>query len=203
MGFAAAIPIGATQIEIAKRCLNNHRQAAYMLVLGSVFSDVMYGFIAMFGIAPFLENKNIVAIFGIAATLILWALAFFTFKNNSNTGMDRMSSSSLNNKKFSLFIGFSLAITNPMMIIWWLIGEKFIRELGLISNFNINTILLYLIAGGTGIFSYLFALANILFWTKKIISNEMIKKVNLGLGFGLILLSFYFLIDSLYKLLIL
>jgi threonine/homoserine/homoserine lactone efflux protein len=200
MGFSAAIPIGATQIEIAKRSLNNNRQAAYMVALGSACSDVMYGFIAMFGIAPFLEDKIIVAVFGLAATLILWLLAFFTFKDYKKVSVNELSSSALKNKKFSLFIGFTLAVTNPMMIIWWLIGEKFIRELGLIPKFTTNTILLFLIAGGIGLFSYLFAFANILHWTKRLISNEMMKKVNYGLGIILLLLSFYFLINSLHEL---
>ena len=53
MGFITAIPIGATQIEIAKRSLNNHLRAAYMVAAGSVSSDVMYGAIALFGVAPF------------------------------------------------------------------------------------------------------------------------------------------------------
>ena len=199
MGFVAAIPIGATQIEIAKRSLNNQRRSAYMVVIGSVCSDVIYGFIAMFGIAPFLEDKFIVAVFGLAATLILWVLAFFTFKDHKNA-VNELNSPALKNKKLSLVIGFSLAVTNPMMILWWLIGEKFIRDIGLISNFTTNTTLLFLIVGGLGIFTYLFALANILHWTKKLISNEMMKKVNYGLGILLVLLSFYFLISSLHKL---
>lgn len=200
MGFVAAIPIGATQIEIAKRSLNNQRRSAYMVVIGSVCSDVIYGFIALFGIAPFLEDKVIVAVFGLAATLILWILAFFTFKDHKNAIMNELNSPSLKSKKLSLVIGFSLAVTNPMMILWWLIGEKFIRDIGLISNFTTNTTLLFLIIGGAGIFSYLFALANILHWTKKFISNEIMKKVNYGLGITLVLLSFYFLISSLHKL---
>ena len=200
MGFTAAIPIGATQIEIAKRSLNGHLRSAYMVVLGSVSSDVMYGFIAMFGVAPFLKDRIVVAVFGLAATLILWLLAFFTFKDGANTNLDQLGNATLKSKKLSLVIGFSLAVTNPMMIIWWLIAEKFILELGLVPSFTTNTTLIYLVTGGLGIFSYLFFLANILHWTKKIISNEMMKKVNYGLGIVLVLLSFYFLIDSLYKL---
>ena len=75
MGFCAAVPVGATQIEIAKRSLNSHLRAAYMVALGSVSSDVMYGFIALFGVAPFLKEKIVVAVFGLVATIILWLLA--------------------------------------------------------------------------------------------------------------------------------
>ena len=200
MGFLTAIPIGATQIEIAKRSLNDHLCAAYMVALGSVSSDVMYGLIAMFGVAPFLENKVVVVFFGLFATVILWVLAFFTFKSGGKAGMEELGSPSLKSKKLSLAIGFMLAVTNPMMIVWWLIGEKFIRQLGLIHGFTTKTILLFITGGGLGLFSYLFTLANILYWTKRFISKEMMKKVNYGLGIVLVLLSLYFLISSLYQL---
>ena len=63
MGFFTAIPIGATQIEIAKRALNHKFWAALMVVFGSVASDVMYGGVALFGIAPLLSEKRFVAWF--------------------------------------------------------------------------------------------------------------------------------------------
>ncbi len=201
MGFLTAIPIGATQIEIAKRSLNNQPQAAYMVALGSVCSDVMYGFIAMFGVAPFLESRTVMAYFGLFAAAILWVLAFFTFRDSGKADMQELSGTILKSKRLSFAIGFTLAVTNPMMIAWWLIGEKFIRELGLVRNFTTDTTLLFLGTGGLGLFSYLFALSNILYKTKKFISKEIMKKVNSGLGIVLVLLSFYFLISSLRRIL--
>ncbi len=201
MGFLTAIPIGATQIEIAKRSLNNHLRAAYMVALGSVSSDVMYGVIALFGVAPFLKHRLVVALFGILATLILWLLAFFTFRDAAKTNMLELTHVTLKSKRLSFFTGFSLAVTNPMMIVWWLIGVRIIKDLGLVENFDPNVSLMFLAAGGLGLASYLFSLSNALHWAKKFISNEMMKKVNYGLGFVLILLSFYFLGTSLHTLL--
>ncbi len=201
MGFMTAIPIGATQIEIAKRSLNNHLRAAYMVALGSVSSDVMYGFIALFGVAPFLKSKTVVAIFDLVATAILWLLAFLTLRDGSRANMLELSHATLRSKRLALVTGFSLAITNPMMIVWWLIGVKIMKDLGLVSEFDTNVSLLFLIIGGLGLASYLFTLANMLHWAKKFISNEMMKKVNYALGAVLILLSFYFLLTSLHTLL--
>lgn len=201
MGFITAIPVGATQIEIAKRSLNNHKRAAYMVALGSAVSDVMYGFIALFGVAPFLKEKIVVAFFGLAATIILWLLAYFTFRDGTKSNMLELTNTSLKSKRWSFVTGFSLAITNPMMIIWWLIGMRIIKEIGLVLDFNIDTTLLFLITGGLGLFTYLFSLANMLHWVKKFISNEIMKKVNYGLAAVLVLLSFYFLFGSLKTLL--
>lgn len=201
MGFFTAVPIGATQIEIAKRSLNNHLRAAYMVAAGSVSSDVMYGAIALFGVAPFMENKTVVAIFGLIATAILWVLAFFTFRDGTKANMLELTHATLKSKRLSFVTGFSLAVTNPMMIVWWLIGVKIVKDIGLISQFDVNASLLFLLAGGFGLASYLLTLANVLHWAKNFISSEMMKKVNYGLGVVLVLLSFYFLISSLHTLL--
>ncbi len=201
MGFVAAIPIGATQIEIAKRSLNNHLRAAYMVVSGSVISDVMYGFIALFGIVPFLKSKIVIAVFGLVSALILWMLAFLAFREGKKTSTFEMNSVILTNNKLSFVTGFSLAITNPMMILWWLIGTRIIKDLGLVSEFDAGTSVLFLIVGGMGIASYLSTLTYLLHWAKKFISNKTIKKVNFGLVIVLVLLSFYFFLTSLQVLL--
>ncbi|MCL5029155.1 MAG: LysE family translocator [Bacteroidetes bacterium] len=201
MGIFTAIPIGATQIEIAKRSLNNHRRAAYMVAAGSVCSDVMYGFIALFGIAPFLKEKDVIAYFGLGAAAILWVLAFFTFRDGAKKNMLELTHSAIKSKRLSFVTGFSLAVTNPMMIFWWLIGMKIIKDVKLVSEFTTGITVSFLIAGGLGLATYLFSLANILHWAKKFISNEMMKKVNYVLAVVLILLSFYFLFGSLKTLL--
>ncbi len=200
MGFFTAIPIGATQIEIAKRSLNNHLRAAYMVAAGSVSSDVMYGFIALFGVAPFLKEKIVVAVFGLVATVILWLLAYFTFRDGAKTNMLELSHSTLKSKRIAYVTGFTLAVTNPMMIVWWLIGVRIIKDFGLVTDFSAKISVMFLIAGGLGLASYLFLLSNMLHWAKKFISNEIMKKVNYGLGVVLVLLSFYFLISSLHAL---
>lgn len=200
MGFTAAIPVGATQIEIAKRSLNNHLRAAYMVVAGSVSSDIMYGSIALFGIAPFLKDKIVIAIFRLIAAIILWILAYFTFREARKADTISMNHTMLKSKRYSFATGFSLAVTNPMMIFWWLIGERFIKDIGLITEFSTNTSIMFLLAGGIGIASYLSTLTYILHWAKKFVSGSKIKKVNFGLGVVLILLSFYFLFNSLHTL---
>jgi len=45
IGFFTAIPIGATQVEIAKRSISGYFKEALMVVAGSATSDLMYGFL--------------------------------------------------------------------------------------------------------------------------------------------------------------
>lgn len=196
MGFLTAIPIGATQVEIAKRSLNGHLFAAWMVVVGSVMSDLMYGFIAFFGIAPFLINETIVSIFCLVGAVILLILAVITMRQNSGDQMQDLNQKLLVNKKFSLFTGFSLAVTNPMMIFWWLIGERFVRDMGLVTHFTTGTKITFLLIGGAGLGSYLTTLSLMLHRAKKKFSGKTMRKLNLLLGFVLILISIYFFVSS-------
>ncbi len=193
MGYFTAIPIGATQIEIAKRSFAGHIKAALMIVLGSATSDVMYGFIAFFGVAPFMKEKIVMAVFWGAGSIILFILGAHTLKNYKKTMHVEGENKALKHKGLSLIVGFSLAITNPMMIFWWLTVADIEKNIGLIKHFTTETHLLLLLFGGLGIASYLVTLTFILKWAKKFLSDKTERKINIGLGIVLLVLGFYFL----------
>jgi len=196
MGFLTAIPIGATQVEIAKRSLNGHLFAAWMVVIGSVVSDVIYGTVALFGIAPFLKDKTVISIFWFVSAIILLILAVITLNQNSDHKIKNPDNIFLGNNKFSVVTGFSLAITNPMMIFWWLIGEKIVKDAGIVKDFTTLTKVTFLFLGGTGLGSYLTILSIVLYRAKKIFSRKDMRKLNYLLGLVLILISIYFFISS-------
>lgn len=196
MGFLTAIPIGATQIEIAKRSLNNQITAALMVVLGSVFSDVMYGFIALFGVPPFLQTQIVIAVFELVGAVILWILAFLTFKEVSKPHIMDITSSILKSRRLSFITGFSLAITNPMMILWWLIGVQVVKDLGLVGTFTLAISISFLFFGGLGLASYLTVLAMVVHWAKRFLPNRVMRRVYFVLGLLLVILSVYFLMSS-------
>jgi threonine/homoserine/homoserine lactone efflux protein len=196
MGFFTAIPIGGTQIEIAKRSLSNQLQEGLIVVLGSVSSDVMYGFIAFFGVAPFLNNQIVIAIFEMVGAIILWILAFFTLRQSAKPNLMDFSRSVLKNRRLSFITGFSLAVTNPMMVFWWLIGAQVVKDLNLVNTFTPVISVSFLFFGGLGLASYLIALATVLHWVKNFFSNKVMQRIYLVLGVVLVILSVYFLISS-------
>ena len=77
MGCLAAIPAGPVQIEVVRRSINGQVKASLLVVIGAFLVDVFYGVIAFFGIAPFLEEKKVMAIFWLAGGIILMVMAFF------------------------------------------------------------------------------------------------------------------------------
>jgi threonine/homoserine/homoserine lactone efflux protein len=196
LGFVSAIPIGPAQIEIAKRSLNNHLRAAVAVVLGSISSDFMYGVIALFGVAPFFSNQKAVAIFELCGAVILWILAYFTLKEGTKPHLLEFTPSFLKSRRIALITGFSLSIVNPMMIFWWLVGVQIVRHLDLVDTFTPALSLSFVLCGVLGLATYLTALAVALHWAKKFFSTKAMKKIYVALGFVLIGLSFYFLINS-------
>lgn len=196
LGFITAMPIGATQVEIAKRSLHNELRAAFMVVLGSVASDVMYGAVALFGLAPFFNNRRVVGFFGLAGTLVLWALAYFTFREAARPHDVDIDRPALRSRHLSFVTGFTLAVTNPAMIFWWLVGVKILRDLDLVSRFAPTTAVAFLLLGGLGLASYLTLLSFILHRIQHMISTHTLRRIHLVLGVLLMALSAYFLTTS-------
>jgi threonine/homoserine/homoserine lactone efflux protein len=197
LGFLSAIPIGPAQIEIAKRSLNNHLRAAVMVVCGSFASDFMYGVIALFGVAPLFSNQKAVAIFELCGAVILWILAFLTLREGTRPHLLEFTPSFLKSRRIAFITGFSLSIVNPMMIFWWLVGVQIVRHLDLVDTFTPTLAISFVLCGALGLATYLTALAVALHWAKKFFTNKAMKKIYVALGIVLIVLSFYFLINSL------
>jgi threonine/homoserine/homoserine lactone efflux protein len=197
MGFVAAIPVGATQLEIARRSLNGFPSSAAMLVAGSVISDAMYGVIALFGIAPFLQSPAVTIVFGfvnagILVILGIWALVESKKPVRGDLKVKRI----LKKKDISFITGFSLAVTNPIMIYWWLLGHRFLSGFNLVEWGKDPSIIIFLAAGSLGIGSYLLLLTFGVYKIKKFFSMRTIKKITAYFGISLFLLAAYFLFKA-------
>jgi threonine/homoserine/homoserine lactone efflux protein len=199
LGFLAAIPIGASQIEVAKRALKNHFLPAIMVALGSVSSDIFYGSIAFFGVAPFFENPYVVSIFEFSGAVLLIFLSINTYKDSKKKDLLDLNHHALKSNHRAFITGFSLAFTNPMMIFTWLFGAAIAKDLNLVSIFTPNISLAFITFGALGLFSYLCFLAIILHWAKRFISNSTLQRTHFILSIVLALLAIFFLINAIRK----
>ena len=197
MGFVVAIPIGATQLEIARRSLNGFLSSALMIVVGSVISDIMYGVIALLGIAPFLQEPTVMAVFWLLNAIILIVLAIWTIRQSkSPIRHHSRSGNRLGKHNVAFLTGFSLAITNPLMVVWWIFGVRLLMDLRLMVKHTTSQTVLFLVVGGLGIGSYLSLLAFIVFKAKRFFSELTIKKITLAFGVVLLGLATYFMVRS-------
>ena len=192
LGFVAAIPVGPSQIEMAKRVISGHRLAAGMVIAGSVSSDIIYGAVALFGIAPFLETPWVLASFNAVGVIVLWTLAFLTLQQSRKPRELGLDHASFRSKRWAYVTGFSLASTNPPIILSWLLGVALAKRLGLASPFPASAKALFVAGGVLGLGSYLALLGIVLYHFKRFIPVKAIGRVYFYLAITLFVLSFYF-----------
>jgi threonine/homoserine/homoserine lactone efflux protein len=197
MGFVAAIPVGATQLEIARRSIKGFLFSALMIIVGSVLSDLMYGVIAFWGVFPVLQNPKVISGFWLLGGIIMFALGVVAIRDSRpNRIAERYSDRSLQSKKVAFVTGFSLALTNPFMIAYWLIGAQLLLHFGVIGQYHTSDIILYLSAGASGIGSYLVVLSYGVYKAKRFFSDQGIRRITVGLGITLLVASIYFIAHS-------
>src|SRR3990172_2560036 len=82
LGCLAAIPTGPVQIEVVRRSINGHLKTSFMVVFGAFITDIFYGSIAFFGIAPFLEKEKVMAVFWLAGGLLLTVIGIVSIRQS-------------------------------------------------------------------------------------------------------------------------
>jgi len=178
IGFVTAIPVGATQIEITKRSLRGYVSQAMMIAVGSASSDIMYGLIAMFGIAPFLQDKKVMTVFWLLSSVMLVGLGFFTLLPHAKRKNPREPESVLASSRLSLLMGFTIAVTNAPIMLWWLLYAEIIKKLKIVSVFHTATAIVFVLSGGLGIASYLILLSFLMKRVGKSISKKTEAAIN-------------------------
>lgn len=193
LGFVASIPIGGSQIELAKRALHGRLFAARLVILGSVSCDTMWGSLALFGISPFLELPWVMLAFNIVGALVLLGLSYFTIKESKKPHELRLEELSLKSDGWSYFTGFSIAFSNPTMILTWLLGVTLAGRMGFPSPFSASMKALFVAGGALGLATYPNILALVIHRIKHFIPLKVVSRVYYWLGVTLFVLSFYFI----------
>jgi len=201
LGCLAAVPAGPVQIEVLRRSINGSLKASLMVVLGAFFVDAAYGFIAFFGIAPFLENEKVMAVFWLVGGLILGVIGTLSILHGLKDQETIRSPDHLKRKRWAFLSGLTLSATNPVMVLWWLSGARLFKDVGLITEINTEIALSFLAAGSLGLAFYLAVLSLFMYWAKKFLSARTLRRINIFFGLLLIVIALYFLYSSFHSLL--
>ena len=192
LGVVAAIPVGPVQIEAAKRAMAGHVRAALMVVAGSFTSDVVYGTIALFGIAPVLQRPSVLAGFSAAGTLILWALAYFTWRESRSPHALNLDASSLADHRRALVTGILLGASNPPIILSWLFGATVAHRMGLSPFASVASKASFVAGGSLGLAGYLSAISVVTMRVRHFLSPHVLTQIYRWLAIVLLALSLYF-----------
>jgi threonine/homoserine/homoserine lactone efflux protein len=196
MGFLVAVPAGPVQVEVVRRSVNGHLKSSFIVILGAFLVDIIYGIVAFFGIAPFLENRTVMSVFWLISSMILGILGYFTIRHSRQIHDSNHRSVYLSRKRWSLLSGLSLSMTNPVMVLWWLSSLHIFRDLGMVPAFTTSVALAYLVAGSLGLAVYLLLLSLVLYRVKDFLSVRKMRQVNIALGIFLLLLASYFFVHA-------
>ncbi len=192
MGFISSIPVGAVQLEVAKKAINGHLMPAIAIAIGSATSDLIYGVLTLFGLGGFLFHKEFkigVYIIGIIVLLFLFLRSLIEYKR----GVIQYDKRLVYKKRISFFTGFTIAITNPGMIIWWIIGFKLFIDLELFETITPLIKMTFILSGCAGLVGYLIFIATILNMMQQSVSKKFLHRMNIYLLIFLFILILYFI----------
>ncbi|MBN2402066.1 MAG: LysE family transporter [Spirochaetes bacterium] len=193
MGFLSSIPVGGVQLEVAKKAINGHLAPAIAIAIGSATSDFIYGVLTIYGLGGFLFHKEFrigLYILGIVVLLFL----FFRSLNEYRSGAVHYEKRLVYKKRMSFFTGFTIAITNPGMIIWWIIGFKIFLDFNLFETITPLIKMIFIVSGCIGLSGYLIFIATILNKMQQSVSKKFLKRMNICLLVLLGILITYFIV---------
>lgn len=193
LGIVVTVPVGPCQIETVKRAIGGHLKASEMVVAGSATADVVYGAVALYGIAPVLEIPVVHAAFNGAAVLILWVLAWFTWQNSGTPEKLHPPTRLMTSGRWAYSTGFLLGMSNPPIIASWLAGVALAERLGFVPvPFSAASKALFIAGAVFGAGAYLTVLAVVTHRVRHAFSPRTVTYVYRGLAVTLLLLSIYF-----------
>ncbi len=191
LGFLSAIPVGAVQIEVVKRAVSGRMREAFLMALGSGTSDFLYGAVTLLGFGDLLftrRNTMVIYMIGVVVMgVLLWQTIGDIRKERAGDDAGR-----INTRRFPFAAGFVIAVTNPAIMAWWVVGFRVFFDLGFFSVATFWIRLLFVISGCTGLVGYLALLATALHRKRQSIPGHVIRVLNTILAVLLGLLFVYF-----------
>lgn len=190
LGLVSSIPVGAVQLQVIKKSINGHFRSAIATALGSATSDLIYGILTLFGLGVFLLQMKFQVVIYSLGIVVLSILVYRTIRerhyilNNGERPKQK--------GRYSYLSGITIAITNPGMIIWWLIGYKLYLDLNLFPYVEMGIKMLFVISGCIGLGGYLIFIASLLHRVKESFQERFIYKANILLAILLVMLIIYF-----------
>lgn len=120
LGFAIAAPVGPIGVLCIRRTLALGRKAGLLSGLGAASADMLYGFLAAFGLAAVTNLLvNLQEVLGLIGGLYLMFLGMRTLWNSSTIHLDQTTENTPG--LWGLYLStFFLTLTNPVTILSFL-----------------------------------------------------------------------------------
>jgi L-lysine exporter family protein LysE/ArgO len=183
LGLSIAAPIGPASIAILKSGFQGGFWSAIRVALGVVSADVTYVLVAYFGLARLITNpvvKTMILFFG------MFVLAYLGFRTIREATRPVEVSGSNPERMKNLFLqGYTVNISNPMAVVWWLgvIGSILATTAQDYSNL---VTLAYTLTIVVGIFIWHTGLSLVSHFGQRTFSSRVVKTISIFSGLVLI-----------------
>ena len=184
LGISLAAPIGPVSVEVIRRGLKRGFMAAFIVALGSALGDFACLLVAYLGFAKFATIPVVKMIIWVLGSCVLLFLGIQSIIESKN--MKILQGNARETKGAgAFFLGFALALANPISIVWWLgvfavvLGESSADSFTLISFFSNATIIL-------GVILWFIFLSSFLDFGKRFVNEKRLKWISILAGSCLI-----------------
>ena len=191
LGFLFAIPIGAVQLQVVKLSLAGRPRAAIATAFGSGTSDLCYGALTLFGLAPFLMEERFQAFFYLLGAAVLAFLLHGGVRELRRFDEPGMTVTA-GDARGGFLLGFTLAATNPGIVLWWIVGFGVFMDLGIVPEVTAPLRFLFVLSGVTGLVGYLAVISMAAGRYRRIISSIAMRRFNIAIVVILAALVLYF-----------
>lgn len=193
LGWGAAIPLGPVNLEIMRRNLSFGWLAGFSLGLGACTADLIYLLILSLGFLPLLNYPKILAVLGIAGSLILGWFAYGAFRLSTKNGATKATNAKSPGRSFTE--GLAMTLINPFTVLFWVsVGA----QVATLSNTSYH---IFIAALGVivGTLSWIFAYNTILHLTRHKFTENTKRILNRLAALVLVGFAVYGFIHAIYR----
>lgn len=186
LGWGAAIPIGAINLEMIRRNLRFGTSAGLMLGVGACCADVTYLALLSFGVLQILQYPLVLKITGVLGALILGWFGFKSLRLRAVYIADTFSSPPVLLPVWRHALeGYLLTLINPYTIVFW---TSISMTIAVITHTKHYAAIYVGLGVLLATFSWASGLNLLLHFTRHRLSKHTVQKINFA-G-GIILLGF-------------
>lgn len=189
-GFIGSMPLaGPIAVLLVVRCLDDRFRSAYLIALGSVLPEALYGSLAFWGFATFLARYQwMVPVSHGAAAAILFVLGLSLVRRRGDPNLKSDEGAGAG----SFTLGFLISTLNPSVIAVWTGATTTLFATGLV-DFSPVLAIPFGLGAALGILSWYLVLFALIRRHKQRFTRDAIERAIRFFGYPVLGLSMWFL----------
>jgi len=191
IGFFVALPVGAAAVLCINRSIQDGFKAGFSTGLGVAIADLVYGFLAVFGLFAIsgetLESQPVLRLAGALCIMFLGCRLMSQTPISSNQNLHQITTLK------GIITGFIVTISNPMTIIAFVAALSYVNYL--IEQINYIRSSLIVIGIFLGSLSWWTILSVISIKLRENLTSKFMRNVNLSSGILIFIFGIFIVIS--------